>query len=331
MSKKRVTLRKGATQEVTGITQKKFSLQQLFDLFIASKKAEGSSSRTIQDYHDHYRYFILWLETTERDHMTPYELDVNIFRIYIAYMSDKYSPVTVNTRLTTIKTMFNFLFEEGLLPTNPLQRIRKVREPEDTIGAFSEEQVTSLLAQPDQRTFYGFRDYVMMTLMLDTGIRINEVLSLEVKNMDFAQRQITIEGGKSKNKRARVIPITKHTAKLLHELVCETKQHFSIDLVFVSSDGNPMSYFTAYSNISKYGAKAGIDDARVSPHTFRHTFAKMYILSGGDAFSLQRILGHSTLHMVRKYIQLNTEDLRMKHAQHSPILSLMSKRARAKR
>lgn len=94
------------------------------------------------------------------------------------------------------------------------------------------------------------------------------------------------------------------------------------DTVFLLNNGKPLTYNQAYERIRLYGEKAGITGVRVSPHTFRHTFATLYVKSGGDPFSLQRILGHHDISMVRKYVQLNNRDLQEQHAQSSPLVGM---------
>jgi integrase/recombinase XerD len=329
MSKKRITTRKNVdTQSVTEATHIHCTFQELTKIFLIAKKVAGKAPRSLKDFMFNFQLFERWLEQEELQHLIPVEYDAGLFRSYISYMTDKYTPSTVNTRLTSLKSLFKFLAEEGMLPHNPLQRIPKVVQPETEIHAFTNEQVDALLEQPDKSTYFGFRDYVIMTLMLDTGIRINEVLSLAKKDVDLVQRQLTIVGAKSKNRRSRIVPFSKRTSKLLQELIAETETYFDIDQVFVSSVGTPLCYTSIYSNIRKYGKSAGIDEARVSPHTFRHTFSKMYIMNGGSAFSLQRILGHSTLMMTKRYIDLNIEDLHLQHAQFSPLYSLVAGKRR---
>ena len=95
--------------------------------------------------------------------------------------------------------------------------------------------------------------------------------------------------------------------------------------IFLSNFGEKLDSSGVRERIKDYGVKANIKNVRVSPHTFRHTFAKLYILNGGDPFTLQRILGHSSMNMVRKYIQMNGEDIKSQYHQYSPIQHLIDK------
>ncbi|WP_068615359.1 tyrosine-type recombinase/integrase [Paenibacillus tuaregi] len=92
--------------------------------------------------------------------------------------------------------------------------------------------------------------------------------------------------------------------------------------LFLSNNGKPLTYNQAYERIRFHGENADITGVRVSPHTFRHTFVKLYLMNGGDLFSLQKILGHHDISMVRKYVQLNNRDLQEQHAQNSPLVGM---------
>jgi integrase/recombinase XerD len=126
----------------------------------------------------------------------------------------------------------------------------------------------------------------------------------------------------AKNTHARILPLSKKTAKSLNILIKENSVFEDTDFIFLSNYGGKIDPSWVRSRIKQYGKQANITNIRVSPHTFRHSFAKYYILNGGDAFTLQRILDHSTMNMVRKYIQMTGEDIKKQHHQFSPINNL---------
>ncbi len=235
------------------------------------------------------------------------------------------SPVTINVRLRPLKTFFKFCYDEEHLMHNPAAKIKLLKTEEDTIEAFTKEQVSELLKQPDQRTYVGFRNYVIMVLMLDTGIRIREAVELKEEYFDYEQKMIKVPAAIAKNNKARVLPLSKKTAKLIQTLIKENRAMIfhHIDNIFISNYGEKLDPSNIRDKIREYGRMAKIKGVRVSPHTFRHTFTKFYILNGGDAFTLQRILDHSTMNMVRKYIQMTDDDIKIQHNQFSPITSLL--------
>ncbi|MBO9604990.1 MAG: site-specific integrase [Paenibacillaceae bacterium] len=231
----------------------------------------------------------------------------------------------MNVRIRTLKCFLRFLHDEGHLQTDLAARIKLQKVAEDSIGAFEKEHVLLLLAAPNQREYTGFRDYVLLTVLFDTGLRINEALRLTVDDLNLTSKTITVRASVAKNGKSRIVSMSKRTAELLDALVQENRKQFAkrcSSTVFLLNNSKPLTYNQAYERIRLHGEKAGITGIRVSPHTFRHTFATLYVMNGGDPFSLQKILGHHDMSMVRKYVQLNQHDLQMQHAQSSPLVGV---------
>lgn len=317
-------------------------LDYYFALFLRAKKNEGLKTRTLSDHESHYRYLQRWL-TEKYPTLKLEELSADHVRQYVGHMLTEQtlynghptlqshntakglSPATVNIRTRTLKCFLRFLHEEGYLQTDLASRVKLQKVEEDTIGAFEKEQVLQLLAAPNQREYTGFRDYVLLTVLFDTGLRINEALNLMVDDLSLTDRTITVRASVAKNGKSRVVPMSKRTAELLAALIEENRKQFAKRYsftVFLLNNGKPLTYNQAYERIRLHGEAAGITGVRVSPHTFRHTFATLYVKNGGDPFSLQKILGHHDISMVRKYVQLNNRDLQEQHAQSSPLAGM---------
>ncbi|MEQ6391237.1 tyrosine-type recombinase/integrase [Bacillaceae bacterium S4-13-58] len=310
----------------TPIKTKEANLHDLFNVFMKAKQLEGLSERTLKDHQSPFKYFDSYREENFPSLILGKDISKEVIRDYIFYMSitKGLSPVTVNIRLRSLKCFFKFLYDENHIPINPTERIKLMKTPEDTIPAFSKEQITQILLQPDQQSYAGFRDYVLMMTFLDTGIRCKEVLGLETMHFNEMNKTITIPAYLAKNRKERTLPLSSKTTKLFKTLTQETRAlEEREDFIFLSNYGSQLDGSGIRERIRIYGKKAGITNVRVSPHTFRHTFTKFYILNGGDPFTLQRILGHSTMNMVRKYVQMNGEDIQFQHTQFSPIHHLL--------
>lgn len=162
-------------------------------------------------------------------------------------------------------------------------------------------------------------------------MRINEVLSLTVDDIDMKTRLITLPGSRNKNRKARVIPISTEMVRLLVELIAENRTHFPVAKhLFLTNYGDPITESNVADRIKQYGIRAGIaDEVRCSPHTFRHTFALNFLKAGGDIIALQRILGHSSMEMVRKYVQHTPEDLLEAHDRFTTARARTRYRSRA--
>jgi integrase/recombinase XerD len=159
------------------------------------------------------------------------------------------------------------------------------------------------------------RLHALISMLLDTGIRIEEALSLKGECVDLENLLITVYG---KGQKERVIPMSFELRKVLHRWLLGHQ----FPLVFPTRQGAHMTQRNVLRDFKVVAKRLGISNVRVSFHTLRHTFAVNYIRDGGDVFRLQRILGHSTLEMTRRYVNLQTEDLSAVHNRLSPLANM---------
>lgn len=212
------------------------------------------------------------------------------------------------------RAFFNWMEDRGYLPSNPVADIR-LKSEKRVIETFSKAQIKALLATPNRNTFTGYRDYVLMLLLLDTGVRISEAAGVKLSDIRWGDGVIKVYG---KGGKERLVPMQTTLEQHLreYEMIRGKLQH---DYLFANIDNNPYQVRGMQQSIADYGKIARIKGVRVSPHTFRHTFAKYYIMNGGDVFSLQKILGHTTLDIVRVYVNLFSTDVVRQHAKYSPL------------
>jgi integrase/recombinase XerD len=313
------------------------SLDDLHRIFVDYKTSQGLRPRTISEHKIHYGYFKGWIEG-QYPSITAQEIHQQHIQEYVSFMSSglvKFdghpyrpqedvglSPMTINIRLRTLKCFMKYLYEQEYINGNPVADIKLFKTDEDHVGAFTEKQIEKLLKAPDRKTYAGFRDYVAMLILVDTGLRVSELLSLTPEMFDSSARMLTLSGKITKNRKKRQVPISPETVKVLKQLIQENMHLFYHEVpeeIFVTAFGDPLSITILSRRIKKYAEKSKISGVRVSPHTFRHTFSKFYILNGGDPYGLQRLLGHSTMDTTRKYIQLYSEDMKNQHNKYSPL------------
>ena len=304
--------------------KKKTDFQTLLQLYISECRAKNLSRRTVQFYEEN---LLRMQKTFESQNI---ELDVSsltnrdIKHYYTGHMLAKgLASNTVNGRIKSCKAFFKYLFEEGHISNNLADELKLVKAEKKMIQTFTKEQMLALLNQPNRHSFTGFRDYTMMMVMLETGMRIGELLNLKVGDLFLKEMEIRITRGKGG--KARRVPIQKTCVKVLMQYLDE-RGNVDTDWLFVNVEGTSLHMRTIQENIQEYGKFAGISGVRVSPHTFRHTMAKFYILNGGDVFTLQQILGHSTLDMVRYYVELFSKDIRDQHQKYSPVENMTRQR-----
>lgn len=233
----------------------------------------------------------------------------------IALKNEDKADATINTYLRSWRVFFRWLRDEGYIDSDVGYRMQLVKAEQRVIQAFSREQVRQLLATPDRTTFTGYRDYVIMLLLLDTGARVAEVAGLKLDDIRWKERLLLLYG---KGRKERYVPFQSTLDKHLREYV-RIRGLLDVDEVFVTIDNTPMTPRQIQWRIKEHGLASGVQGVRVSPHTFRHTFAKFYVMNGGDVFTLQKILGHSTLEMCQRYVAMFGHDIAAQHRKYSPL------------
>jgi len=326
-----------------GVVTPSYPFDEAVELFLSVKRASNLKERTLKGYSLSLRYFSEWL-ALEYGNTNIDQITIHILREHVVWCVDEkpyyehhpyksecdkdrigISPASVNVRIRVLKVFFSTLHQEGVIANNPAENLSLMKVEEDTIQPLTDEEVRTLLASPNQKYYAQFRDYVIMVLMLDTGMRLNEVCSLEIKDVDFKTRQIVLPAVKNKNRKTRILPLSPETVKLLMQLVTETKEYFDSDYVFATNYGEAVNEKTIQKSFQKYARQAGIKK-RVSPHVLRHNFAKMAALNGMDIFTLMRIMGHSDISTTRKYVQINDEDVKRQHMQFSPLHRIVKRK-----
>lgn len=226
---------------------------------------------------------------------------------------------TINCYLRAIRAFWSWLASEEIIEANPFDRIKIPKPPKKVIMPFTEDQIKALIAVINTHSATGFRDCTIILTLLDTGLRVTELANLKLEDVNLNQRSLKVCG---KGAKERVVPVGGRVQRAIAKYVNRYRPNPVNQLhdhLFLTRDGESLTANRIETIIKNYGRKAGIEGVRCSPHTFRHTFAITYLRNGGDVFSLQLILGHSTLDMVRNYINLVQSDIQAAHLRCSPV------------
>jgi integrase/recombinase XerD len=193
------------------------------------------------------------------------------------------------------------------------------RTPRKVIQTFSHEQIQKLLGVIDMKHPTGFRNYTIILLLLDTGIRLSELIGLKIDDIDFQQSCLLVKG---KGNKERVVPFGSQVRRTLRRYVMRFRSEPDsprTEEVFLSEDGFSLRPRAVQSMLKRLEKKANLSGIGVNPHRFRHTFAREFLVNGGNIFSLQKILGHSSLEVVKMYVNLMTNDILNQHRRFSPV------------
>ena len=310
--------------------------ENLIQGFRLSCQAEGKSSRTVEWYTGFLSRFLWFLKTSGLPTDLG-EINRDYIRSFIRYLQTEaktphkempLSGFTIQGYVRTLKSFFSWVMREEYLESNPMAGVPVPKAPTKIINSFTSDQIARLAAACQQEYVNGCRNLTMLLLMLDCGLRVSELVNIDLEDINLGEGYIKIRVGKGSKE--RLVPIGSFVQKMLWKYLNHSRPQPVTDKVtrlFLSGDGLPLTKNGVQQMLRRCGKRAGISGVRCSPHTLRHTFAKNYLLNGGDIFSLQRILGHSSLASVRTYLNLFAADLKNQHRRFSPVDNMAENRS----
>ena len=239
------------------------------------------------------------------------EIDKQIVRNYVYSLNIKNKSSSVARKLSTLRTFFNFLEQEGIVEQNPMGAISMPKQEQHIPVFLSVDEVFSLLESPSTHEASGVRDRAMLELLYSTGMRVSELVSCDMTDLDFDIEMVRVKG---KGNRERMIPIGGPAVKTLNDYFIQRDiqlkkclqqgRKFDGDAVFLNNRGSRLTTRSVERLIAEYGRKAGIDKP-VTPHVLRHSFATHLLEMGADLRSVQELLGHASLSTTQKYTHLD--------------------------
>lgn len=300
--------------------EKKKVLEVAYNEFAKQKEFEGLAERTL------HKYKYCW---TEFEHsitaVFTSEITLNSINEYLHYLKEntRTNDVTQRIRVQQIRVAIYWFIEQGYTPYFRIKLPKAVTKVKDI---YTTAELEKLLVKPDikQCAFSEYRNWVAVNFLLGTGCRANTLVNIQIKDLDMKTAQVRYSH--TKNKRQQVVPLTKVLVKVLNEYTVKTGLDRDIEnYLFPNSFGQQMPTASLSHRISSYNRSRGV--IKTSTHLFRHTFASLWIKTGGDPFRLQRILGHSTLKMVQNYVRLNTDDIAESYERSNPLEQLSSNKS----
>lgn len=304
-------------------TELEKTLEELFEDFQLENRIKNLSEMTIRFYDQNLVHYFRFLK--EIDIVYVREVEKKNVDKYILWLKKKrLKATTINTYMRAVRAFLYFAMRENYLIQFEINLIKADKEQKEP---YSEEDIKKLIKKPNIREcgFVEHRNWVLVNYLLETGNRLNTVLNLLVQDIDCENGMVILST--TKNRKTQYNPISEHLIKILTEYIRMYRLNKD-DYFFMNELGERMTRNSMQHAIARYNKKRGVE--KTSIHAFRHTFAKYYITSGGDAFKLQRLLGHSTLDVTLNYVNLYSEDLKEGFDKHS-ILANYTENKRMKR
>lgn len=312
---------------------KNLCLASLIEEYRVTCQTEGKNARTIEWYVCFLTRFRHFLEGSDMPTDVS-QISQTHIRAFIRYLQTEartprsgnpLSAATVQGYVRTLKAFFAWLEREEYLPANSMAKMPIPKAQTKIIDTFSGDQINRLLDVCHRSNGSSHRNLSIMLLLLDSGIRVSEAVGINLADVNLAEGHVKIKA--AKGSRERMVPIGSIVQKSLWKYVNQYRPQpltQTATSLFLSDRGLPLTKNgVQHKLLRRYGRRAGIAHVRCSPHTFRHTFAKNYLLNGGDIFSLQKILGHSSLASVRMYLNLFATDIKKQHERFSPVDNLV--------
>ena len=275
---------------------------------------QGLASSTLAAYRSDLNRFARWLHGQGIGLLEASRGDVLEF---LASLVDAPSRTTAR-RLSTLRRFYAHQMREGRIGQDPCARVEGPRLIRRLPGALSESDVESLLAAPDTSTPAGLRDRAMLELLYATGLRVSELVSLDLAQVNLPQGVLRVTGKGAKD---RLVPFGDEAAhwvrRYLHESRPSLLKGRASEALFPGRGGAHLSRQSCWHLIKRHALAAGVR-ASVSPHTLRHAFATHLLNHGADLRAVQMLLGHTDISTTQIYTHVARERLQQLHARHHP-------------
>lgn len=304
----------------------KIYFSQSLQAYLSYAKLRRLSPNTLRDYNHTFKLFQSFLQKDMPiANITKHQIQE--FLAGYDYLSEK----TVLNYHTALSALWTWAVNEELINRNIVRQVNPPRPIKQTINPFTVNDIKLLLdatqySRPYQRkgeqstTRHSLpnvkRNLAIIFTLLDTGLRASEFCAIKISDIDFTNHQIEILG---KGKKMRLVSFSERTSEVINAYLAMKSHIRSINRPLFTGRNDEVSLTRSglASTIKRLGNRAGV--AHAYPHRFRHTFAINFLRNGGNIFSLQYLLGHSTLEMVKHYLQISEQDCAIAHRKASPI------------
>lgn len=291
-----------------------FRVEQFADFLTFER---GLSDRTIKAYHRDLDRFLEFVES--RGVQAPEEIDHGDLREYVYQLKDRgLAASTIRRAQSSLRSYFAFLLAEGVLESDPSERMESPRIGRRLPTVLSTGEVEALLESFDESSGHYWRDRAIVELLYATGMRVSELVDLSRTDVDLEEGFCTVFG---KGAKERIIPVGAPAIRALERYLRQVRPELEAGegagVVFLNHWGRPLSRMSIWRIVKDCAERAGIEK-KVSPHTLRHSFATHLLEGGADLAAVQELLGHADISTTQIYTHVDREYLRSVHRKFHP-------------
>lgn len=313
--------------------KKNVSLETLLQSFLLNQRCKGNSEKTVSWYSENIKRFLNYLKTQEQKPILS-NLTLETLMNYLLFLQKKekwsdhpaaslmakqkkVSSKTIQTYARALRGWIAWIYEEQYIDEDLSKKFKLPKAQKKIVEILSDEEIKKIFSSFNLNTETGCRNSVMFGLMIDCGLRLSEVIRLNVEDVHINEGYVKVLG---KGNKERVVSIGVSLQKVLQKYIFYFRPNpinSFIENLILTTEGKMLT-ITAVENVfSRLGKK--LDIPRLTPHLCRHTFATLYLVKGGDILSLQQCLGHTSLEMVKNYTHLANSFVRLRHKKLSPL------------
>lgn len=287
---------------------KELSIGAARELFLYHQHSKGIAEKTLSNAEGAINVFLCYTGIRVDEYINV--IDKELVETFIDKLrQSKLSLASQNLWLAHLRVFLYWCMEEELIKDF---KIRLIKGQQQKIKFFTDDEVSKLLNHSRGCPFVEDRTHTIVCLILSTGARASTILNLKIEDLDFKSRTITFTH--LKNKSIAIIPMSNSLYNVLQKYIAtwELKEY-----LFSNIHGQQLSLSALETSLRRYCTDREVKPR--GPHALRHSFSRLYIKNGGDAFSLQKILTHSSMEMTRRYVDLFSEDLRTSMNNYIPL------------
>jgi len=277
-------------------------VSKAIDRYLVSLRLENASPHTLRNYESDLRQFAEYFSV-------PAEITALDLREWLGRLYDQgLNVISIRRKLAAVRSLFHFMAREGTIATNVARLVRTPKAPKRVPIVPTAEQTNGLidsLATAELERPYPARDLLLFELLYGCGVRVSELVGLNLDDIDRGERWIRVRG---KGRKERQVPYGAKAAAALEKYLATREAKPNERALFVSYRGTRLSDRGAH-DIVKFYARFLAGDSSLHPHSFRHAFATHLLADGADLRAIQELLGHATLSTTQKYTQVSLTDL----------------------
>lgn len=291
-------------------------VQYITDFVEYLQSVKKSSKNTILSYQRDLKKFAQYLKENGIDDIR--KVNYTVMNAYMLMMErEHFAASTISRNIATLKAFFTYLQREHIVDDDPAALLKAPKIEKKMPGVLSIEEVNLLLAQPCGTSNKEIRDKAMLELLYATGIRVSELISLKVSDVNLQNNYIHCADGTKE----RVIPFGSAAKAALKNYLTSARAAMihsdDEDILFTNCSGQPMSRQGFWKVLKQYAKRAGIE-TDITPHTLRHSFAAHLVENGADLHAVQEMLGHSDVSTTQIYAKLNSNRLKEVYTRAHP-------------